>query len=541
MLSSSFRRFISKPKELKFGPEITSLILEGVEKLSTAVVATLGPKGRNVMIDHEFGGPKVTKDGVTVAKEIEIADKWQNMGAQLVISVAQKTNDTSGDGTTTATLLTRELYREAIKGLSAGLNPADLRRGINRAVDTVLKELAKLTKPVNTPEEIAQVASISANGNIQIGRLISDAFAAVGKEGVITVQTGKTFEHKLTVSKGLKIDRGYISPYFLTDAKTMKAELENPLVLVTSLKIGTFATIQPLLEQVAKRGRPLLILADDVDGDALAALIVNKVRGSLKVVAVKAPGFGENKRFIMEDLAIVTGAKLISEELGVSLEKVGLDYLGSCDNVTVTKDDTVLVGGAAAKEAVAARADEIRQMISVSESNYEKEKFRERLGKLVGGVAVIEVGGGSDLEVNETKDLIEDAMNATRAAIEEGIVPGGGVAFLNASKALAGLKTGSLEEKTGIDIVRRAVQQPLKWIANNAGLPGDVVCEKVLAGNDPNFGFDAKAGEYGDLIKRGIVDPVKVVKATLANAASVVASITSTGVMIAAADEEKPK
>jgi chaperonin GroEL len=535
---SSFSRLISKPKQLKFGSDISKLVLEGIDKLADAVVVTLGPKGRNVMIRQDYGPPKVTKDGVTVAKAIEFGDKWHNMGAQLVISVAQKTNDTSGDGTTTATLLTRDIYRGAIKGLSAGLDPNELRKGINLAVDTVVKELGKLTRKVTTPDEIAQVASISANGNPAIGQLIANAFKAVGNEGVITVQSGKTFEHTLTVAEGLKVDRGYVAPFFATDPKTMKCEYEKPLVLITDQNVSSFASIQPLLEAVVQTGRPLLIIADEIDGEALSVLILNKLRGGLKVVAVKSPAFGENRKDTLQDLAVVTGGQVISGALGERLENVRLSQLGQADRVTVTKDETVLIGGAGTKEAITGRTDEIRRLLTVSDSNYEKEKLRERLGKLTGGVAVIDVGGASEVEVNETKDLVEDALNATRAAIEEGVVAGGGVALLNASRALAALNVPTLGQKAGVDIVLNAVRQPLKQIAANAGAAGDVVCHKVLASSDPAFGYDAKTGTYVDMIKTGIVDPTKVVKNALINASSVASTMTSAGVMIADLPDE---
>ena len=427
---SSFSRSISNPKELKFGAPARQLLLEGVEKLADAVVATLGPKGRNAMIEQPYGPPKVTKDGVTVAKSIEFKDKWHNMGAKLVLSVAQKTNDVAGDGTTTATLLTREIYREALKALSAGLDPNEVRKGITIAVNTVVKELEKLTKKVTTHDEISQVATISANGNKEIGNLIADAFKAVGKEGVITVQNGKTFENKLDVVKGMKVDRGYLSPYFMTDTKTMKCEYENPLVLITDMKIGTLQSIQPILEAVVASNRSLLIIADDVEGEALATLIINKMRGVVKVVAVKAPGFGENKKATLQDIATVTGGTVISEDLGLKLESTKLSQLGTCSKITVSKEDCIIMGGNSQKDAVKGRAEEIRKQLTSTESKYEKEKLQERLAKLTGGVAVINVGGASEVEVGETKDLIEDSLNATRAAIEEGIVPGGGIALL---------------------------------------------------------------------------------------------------------------
>lgn len=539
---SQFKRGISRPKELKFGAEISRLLLEGIDKLADAVVATLGPKGRNVMIEQSYGAPKVTKDGVTVAKSIEFDNKWHNMGAQLVISVAQKTNDAAGDGTTTATLLTRELYREAIKALSAGMDQNELRKGINLAVQSILEELKKHSRKVTTPEEIAQVAGISANGDEKIGKLISDAFTAVGREGVITVQNGKTFQHELNVVKGMKIDRGYITPFFVTDQKTQKCEYENALVLVTDAKISTFQQIAPALETLVKLSKPLLIIAEDVDGEALAALILNKLRGALNVVAVKATGFGDNKKATLQDIAITTNATVITEDMGLKLESIKPEHFGQCKKVSVSKDETIIIGGAGSKKNIDARADEIRLQQKHTDSNYEKEKYTERLAKLTGGVAVINVGGASEIEVNETKDLIEDALNATRAAVEEGIVPGGGVALLNCSKVLENIKTETLAQKTGVDIVLRAVRMPIKSIAANAGLSGDVVCEKVLSNSkkSPTYGFDARNLEYGDMVKKGIIDPTKVVRMELINAASVASSMTSAGVMIADAPEEKP-
>ncbi|OHS99822.1 Hydrogenosomal chaperonin HSP60 [Tritrichomonas foetus] len=525
---------------MQFGSTARQQLLEGVNKLADAVIVTLGPKGKNAMIEAPYGPPKVTKDGVTVAKSIEFADKWHNMGAQLVISVAQKTNDVAGDGTTTATLLTRELYREGLKALSAGLDPNEVRKGMAIAVDTIVKELAKLTKKVTTHDEIAQVATISANGDTSIGKLIADAFKAVGKEGVITVQNGKTFEHKLDIVEGMKIDRGYIAPFFMTDPKTMKCEYENPVVLVTDMKVSTFGQIQPLLEAVVNQNRPLLIIADEVEGDALATLIVNKLRGGLKVVAVKAPGFGDNKKATLQDIATVTGGQLISEDLGLKIESVKLNQLGTCQKVTVSKDDCIVMGGAGKKETISGRADEIRRQLEITESKYEKEKLQERLAKLTGGVAVISVGGASEVEVGETKDLIDDALNATRAAIEEGIVAGGGVALLNCSNAASGLKGRNLEQQTGIDIVRRAVTQPVKQIAENAGQSGEVVANEILSRKNSAIGYDARNNQYVDMFEKGIIDPTKVVRMALVNASSVASAMASAEVMISDKPEEKP-
>jgi chaperonin GroEL len=540
MLScAGFRRALSKAKELKFGADARKLLLEGVDQLANAVITTLGPKGRNAMIEQPYGPPKVTKDGVTVARAIEFKDRWHNMGALLVISVAQKTNELAGDGTTTATLLTRELYREALKALSAGLDPNELRRGMTIAADAIVKELQRLTRKVTTHDEIVQVASISANGDSAIGNLIAQAFKAVGKEGVITVQDGKTFENKLEVVKGMKLDRGYVAPFFITDPKALKCEYENPLVLVTDMKFASFQSVQPILEAIAAAGRALLIIADDFEGEGLATLILNKLRGGLKVVAVKAPGFGENRKATMQDIATVTGGTVITEELGFKLESVRLSQLGTCQKITVAKDDTIILGGGGKKEDIDARAEEIRRQLEGADSKYEKEKLTERLAKLTGGVAVISVGGNSEVEVGETKALIEDALNATRAAIEEGIVPGGGVALLHAAKALDRITAGNLEQRTGIDIVKKAVAQPARQIAVNAGQSGDVIVSRILEKPSEVIGYDARGDDLVDMFAKGIVDPTKVVRLALVNAASVASSMTSAEVMIADAPEDK--
>lgn len=537
---SSFSRKIARAKELQFGAAARKLLLEGVDKLADAVVATLGPKGRNAMIEQPYGPPKVTKDGVTVAKSVEFKDKWHNMGAQLVISVAQKTNDVAGDGTTTATLLTRELYREALKALSAGMDPNELRKGMSIAVESIVDELKKITRKVKGHDEIAQVATISANGDSSIGALIADAFKAVGKDGVITVQNGKTFDHKLEIVKGMKVDRGYLSPYFMTDPKTMKCELEKPLVLITDMKVSMFPQLQAILEAVFHANRSLLIIAEDVEGDALASLIVNKLKNVLKVVAVKAPGFGENRKATLQDIAEVVGGQVISEDMGLRLETVKLEQLGTCDKVSVSKDDCIIMGGDSRKDAVQARAEEIKKQLENTESKYEKEKLQERLAKLTGGVAVINVGGASEVEVGETKDLIDDALNATRAALEEGIVAGGGVALLRASERLKNLKAENLEQKTGIDIVMKAITQPVKQIAENAGESGDVVARNILSEKSASYGYDARSNEYADMFKKGIIDPTKVVRMALLNASSVASAMTSAEVMITDAPEEKP-
>lgn len=529
-----FPRNFSKAKELKFGNSINKLLLEGVNQLSDAVVATLGPKGRNVMIQKSYGGePKVTKDGVSIAREIEFKDKWQNMGAQLVIEVAAKTNQEAGDGTTTATLLTRELYKEAMKATAAGMNPIELRKGINLAVREVVKELKRMSKKITTPEEISQVATVSANGNKQIGDMIAEAFKQVGKDGVINVQLGKTFENSLEVIKGMKLDRGFISPMLITDQKEQKIEYEKPLVMVTDMKILSFKEIQPVLEIALAQDRPLFIVADDIEGQALSGLILNKLHGKLRVAAIKAPSFGKNKKNILQDIAIVTGATVLSADLGFSLENIKANDLGTCGKIKVTKDETILFDYNPNKDALEGRLNEIRIELSGSVSNYEKEKLQERLAKLTKGIAIINVGGGSEVEVNETKDLIDDALSSTRAALDEGIVPGGGIALLNASKVLDNIKLETLEEKTGIDIIKNAIRKPIKMICKNAGQPGDVIAHKVLEKNDPNYGYDARNLQFVNMIEKGIIDPTKVVRLALINASSIASSMSTAGVMIA--------
>lgn len=535
----SFSRAFAKARDLKFGTDAREHLLIGVEKLADAVVSTLGPKGRNVMIELPYGPPKVTKDGVTVAKSIEFKDKWQNLGAQLVINVASKTNEVAGDGTTTATLLTRELYRESMKALASGLDPNLVRKGMTLAVEAVVKELEKTTKKVSTQDEIFQVATISANGDEKIGKLIADAFKAVGTDGVITVQLGKTFEHQLETVKGMKIDRGYMSSYFQTDNKSMKCEYENPYILITDAKINSFGQIAPILEKIITQNRPLLIIAEEVEGDAIATLIVNKIRGTLKAVAVRAPGFGDNKKNTLHDIAIATGGQCVSEELGFKLEEATPQMLGQCDKITISKDDCIIIGGKGDAEAMKARAADIKKQAAATESRYEKDKLKERLAKLTGGVAVISVGGANEVEVGELKDLIDDALNATRAAIEEGIVAGGGTALLRAAEALDSIKKGKgLEERAGIEIVQNAVRMPMKAIAKNAGLSGDVVASRVLANKDSKYGFDARKEVYGDMFAAGIVDPTKVVRMALLNASSVASSMMSAGVMITEAPEQ---
>lgn len=531
-----FPRNFSKAKELKFGSSINKLLLEGVNQLSDAVVSTLGPKGKNVMIQKSYGPPKVTKDGVSIAREIEFKDKWLNMGAQLVIEVASKTNQEAGDGTTTATLLTRELYTEAMKAAAAGINPIELRKGINKAVSAIVEELKRVSKKIATPEEVAQVATVSANGNRQIGEMIAEAFRHVGKDGVINVETGKTFENSLEVIKGMKLDRGFISPMLVTDQKEQKSEYEKPLVMVTDMKITAFKEIQPVLEIALAQDRPLFIIADDIEGQALSGLIINKLQGKLRATAIKAPSFGNNKKNILQDVAIVTGATFLSADLGYTLENVKLSDLGTCGKVKVSKDDTIIYDYSPSKEALEGRLNEIRIELSGSVSNYEKEKLQERLAKLTNGIALIKVGGASEVEVNEIKDLIDDALSSTRAALDEGIVPGGGVALLNASKVLDKLKPETLEEKAGIDIIKNALRKPIKMICKNAGQPGDVIAHKILEKNDPNYGYDARNLQFVNMIEKGIIDPAKVVRLALINASSIASSMSTAGVMIADED-----
>jgi chaperonin GroEL len=527
-----FLRGLGQPKALKFGSEARQLLLDGLDKFANAVIVTLGPKGRNALIEQSWGPPKVTKDGASVAKEVLFKDRYHNLAAQLVISVAQKTNDAAGDGTTTATLLTRELYREALKALHSGMDPNELRKGMAIGVDTILKDIQKSSRKVTTQTEIEQVATVSANGNPVIGKLLADAFQAVGKDGVITIQNGKTFEHTLELTKGLKIERGFLSPFFATDPKTHRCEFSNPLILLTDNKITTFAQIQPILQKIAEAGRPLLVVADEVEAEPLAALIVNKLKGVIKVVAIRAPGFGENKLESLQDLATVVGATVISEEMGMKLENATVEQLGSCKSLTVLKDATIIVDGSGPKSGIEQRTSEIRSHIAATESNYEREKLQERLAKILGSVAVINVGGSTETELNEVKDLFEDALSATRAAVEEGIVPGGGAALVRSASSLAGLKGANLEQRAGIEIIMRAATQPAKQIAENAGQSGDVVVSRIAAERSPGFGYDARADTYGDLFERGIVDPAKVVRLALVNAASVASSMTSVDCLI---------
>ncbi|ROQ90865.1 chaperonin GroEL [Desulfosoma caldarium] len=522
-------------KEIKYYSEARSKILHGVDILADAVKVTLGPKGRNVVIEKTFGSPTVTKDGVTVAKEIELEDKFLNMGAQMVKEVASKTSDVAGDGTTTATILAQSIAHEGFKLVAAGHNPMALKRGIEKAVDKAVEALKAMSKPTKDQKEIAQVGTISANNDATIGDIIAEAMNKVGKEGVITVEEAKGMETTLDVVEGMQFDRGYISPYFVTDPEKMEAVLEDAYILCHEKKISAMKDLLPILEQIAKMGKPLLIIAEDVEGEALATLVVNKLRGTLKVCAVKAPGFGDRRKAMLQDIAILTGGQVVSEDLGVKLENVSLNDLGSAKRVVVDKDNTTIVDGAGSKEAIEARVKQIRVQIEETTSDYDREKLQERLAKLVGGVAVIRVGAATETEMKEKKARVEDALNATRAAVEEGIVPGGGVALLRCQKALEDLKLDG-EEKFGLDIVRRALEAPLRQIADNAGHEGSVVVEKVRAGEGP-FGFNAEKEVYEDLIAAGVIDPTKVVRFALQNAASVASLLLTTEAMIA----EKPK
>jgi len=530
-------------KDVKFGVDARVRLLAGVDRLADSVQVTLGPKGRNVALDQAYGPPKITKDGVTVAKHIELKDKFENMGANLVRQVASKTNDIAGDGTTTATVLARALFSEGCKSVAAGMNPMDLRRGMQAAVDQVVKELSSQSMKISTNEEVSQVATISANGDKQVGDLIASAMAKVGKEGVITVQDGKTLFDELEVVEGMKFDRGYISPYFITDQKAQKCEFEECLILFVEKKVTTLHALVPVLEQVVKDGRPLLIVAEDVEGDALATLVVNKLRGGMKVCAAKAPGFGDNRKANMQDLAILTGGQVISEDVGLKLENVTMDMLGSAKKVTVTKDDTIILGGSGSKDAISERTALLKDSIEQTTSDYEKEKLQERLAKLSGGVAVIKVGGASEVEVGEKKDRVVDALNATRAAVEEGIVPGGGSALLHASKTLGPIKNSApnMDHKIGVEIVERALRVPCATIAKNAGYEGAVVVGKLLETQDKRQGFDAQLGKYTDMVTAGILDPTKVVRTALVDAASVAGLMTTTECLVAEMPEEKPE
>ena len=523
-------------KEIKFDVEAREKILKGVDTLANAVKVTLGPRGRNVILEKSWGSPTVTKDGVTVAKEIELEDKFENMGAQMVKEVASKTSDVAGDGTTTATVLAQAIYREGVKVVAAGANPMDVKRGIDKAVDAAVEELKKMSKPTKDQKEIAQVGTISANNDPSIGEIIAEAMAKVGKEGVITVEEAKGMETTLEVVEGMQFDRGYLSPYFVTDPEKMVCELEDCYILCHEKKISSMKDLLPVLEQVARAGKPILIIAEDVEGEALATLVVNKIRGTLKCAAVKAPGVGERRKAMLEDIAILSGGKFISEDLGIKLENVSLDDLGMAKKVIIDKDTTTIVEGAGSKDAIEGRVKQIRTQIEETTSDYDREKLQERLAKLVGGVAVIRVGAATETEMKEKKARVEDALNATRAAVEEGIVPGGGVALLRCAKALGDLKLEG-DQAIGADIVKKALEEPLRQIAENAGKEGAVVVEKVKDSDNPNFGFDAAKEEFTDMMEAGIIDPTKVVRFALQNAASVASLLITTEALVA----EKPK
>ena len=525
-------------KDVYFSADARDRMLRGVNTLANAVKVTLGPKGRNVVIEKSFGAPRSTKDGVSVAKEIELADKFENLGAQLIREVASKTNDKAGDGTTTATVLAQAIVTEGLKSVAAGMNPMDLKRGIDKAVAKVIEEIKSNAKKVSANSEIAQVGTISANGDTEVGEMIAKAMDKVGNEGVITVEEAKTAETELDVVEGMQFDRGYLSPYFITNADKMEADLEEPLILLYEKKLSTLQPLLPVLEAVVQSGRPLLIIAEDVEGEALATLVVNKLRGGLRVAAVKAPGFGDRRKAMLEDIAILTGGQLISEDLGIKLENVSLDMLGRAKKVTITKDDTTIVDGSGEKEGIEGRISQIKRQIEDTTSDYDKEKLQERLAKLAGGVAVIRVGGATEVEVKERKDRVDDALNATRAAVEEGIVPGGGVALLKASKVLDALKGDNDDQEAGIAIVRRALQAPIRQISENAGVEGSIVVSKVLENGSATFGFNAQTEEYVDLVQAGVIDPAKVVRTALQDAASVAGLLITTEAAIVEAPKK---
>jgi chaperonin GroEL len=526
-------------KEVKFHGDARARLLKGVDTLANAVKVTLGPKGRNVVIDKAFGAPRITKDGVTVAKEIELTDKFENMGAQMIKEVASKTNDLAGDGTTTATVLAQAIVREGAKAVAAGMNPMDLKRGVDLAVEAVVADVKKRSHTVKSNEEVAQVGTISANGDRSIGDIIAEAMQRVGNEGVITVEEAKSLETELDVVEGMQFDRGYSSPYFVTNADKMACELDNPYILIHEKKLSNLQALLPVLEAVVQGGKPLLIIAEDIEGEALATLVVNKLRGGLKVAAVKAPGFGDRRKAMLEDIAILTKGQVISEDLGIKLGNVTLDMLGTAKKVSITKDDTTIVDGAGTKKEIEARCAQIRAQIEETTSDYDREKLQERLAKLAGGVAVIKVGGATEVEVKEKKDRVDDALHATRAAVEEGIIAGGGTALLYAINALKKLTPENNDQQVGIDIVRRALQAPVRQIAENAGYDGAVVAGKLIDQKDTNWGFNAQTGEYQNLVKNGIVDPTKVVRTALQDAASVAGLLITTEAMVAEKPEPK--
>ncbi len=526
-------------KDVKFGRDARERILRGVDILADAVKVTLGPKGRNVVIDKSFGAPRITKDGVTVAKEIELKDKFENMGAQMLREVASKTNDIAGDGTTTATVLAQAIVREGMKSVAAGMNPMDLKRGIDLAVGKVVEDLKARSKPVAGSKEVAQVGSIAANGDTVVGEKIAEAMDKVGKEGVITVEEAKGLEFELDVVEGMQFDRGYLSPYFITNPEKMSVELADPYILIHEKKLSNLQAMLPILESVVQSGRPLLIIAEDIEGEALATLVVNKLRGGLKVAAVKAPGFGDRRKAMLEDIAILTGGEMISEDLGIKLENVTIAMLGTAKRVTIDKDNTTLVDGAGDKSGIEGRVTAIRQQIENTTSDYDREKLQERLAKLAGGVAVIKVGGSTEVEVKERKDRVDDALHATRAAVEEGIVPGGGTALLYATRSIEGLKGANDDQTRGIDIIRKALYAPVRQIAANAGHDGAVISGKLLDGNDQNLGFNAQTDVYEDLVAAGVIDPTKVVRTALQDAASVAGLLITTEAAVSDAPEDK--
>ena len=527
-------------KEVKFARDARERILRGVDILADAVKVTLGPKGRNVVIEKSFGAPRITKDGVSVAKEIELKDKFENMGAQMVREVASRTNDLAGDGTTTATVLAQAIVREGMKSVAAGMNPMDLKRGIDLAVTKVIEDLQKRSRPVKNNAEIAQVGTISANGEAEIGKMIAQAMDKVGKEGVITVEEAKGLDSELDVVEGMQFDRGYLSPYFITNPEKMLVELENPYVLIFEKKLSNLQSMLPILEGVVQSGRPLLIIAEDVEGEALATLVVNRLRGGLKVAAVKAPGFGDRRKAMLEDIAILTAGEMVSEDLGIKLENVTLNMLGRAKKVTIDKENTTIVGGAGKAADIKARVEQIRAQIEVTTSDYDREKLQERLAKLAGGVAVIKVGGATEVEVKERKDRVDDALHATRAAVEEGIVPGGGTALLYATRALDKLKGQNDDQTRGVDIIRRALQAPVRQIAENAGVDGAVVAGKLLENKGTEIGFNAQTEKYEDLVKSGVIDPTKVVRTALQDAASVAGLLITTEATIAELPKDEP-
>lgn len=527
-------------KDVKFSTDARSKMLQGVDVLAQAVKVTLGPKGRNVVIQRSFGSPKVTKDGVSVAKEIELSDKFENMGAQMVKEAASKANDLAGDGTTTATVLTQAIVREALKVVASGANPIDLKKGIDAGVDAITDMLKDASKKISTSDEIAQIGTISANGDSSVGEMLSKAFEKVGKEGVITVEEAKSLQTELDIVEGMQFDRGYCSPYFVTNPEKMVCELDSPFILLHEKKLSGLQPMLPILEKVAQSGRPLLIIAEDVEGEALATLVVNKLRGGLQVAAVKAPGFGDRRKAMLEDIAILTGAQVISEDLGIKLEGIDVSVLGNAKRVIIDKDNTTIVNGAGDKTNIEARCGQLKQQIQDTTSDYDREKLQERLAKLSGGVAVIKVGGVTEIEVKERKDRVEDAINATRAAVAEGIVPGGGIALLRATKILANMQYKNDDERLGIEILRKAVQSPARQIVDNAGLDASLVIGKIMENDSFSYGFDARKGEYVDMLKSGIIDPVKVVRIALQSAASVASLMATTECMIAEKPEPKP-